>query len=63
MTFFREVLHAKVNFSDRKNVSFAPKNSNLNAKIAQNWQVALFNYFCLSELFATLYMNNKSVHS
>ena len=55
MTFFRQFLHAKAKFSDRKYVSMSPKNSNLHAKIAQNWQIALFNYFCLSELFATLY--------
>ena len=35
------------------------KNSNLHAKIAANRQIALFNYFCLSELFATLYSSKK----
>ena len=55
MTFFRQFLHAKANFSDRKYVSMSPENSNMHAKIAQNLQIALFNYFCLSELFATLY--------
>ena len=32
----------------------------MHAKIAQNWQIALFNYFCLSELFATLYISIAS---
>ena len=56
LTFFRQFLHAKAYFSDRKYVSMLPKNSNLHAKIAQNEQVALFNYFCLSELFENLYL-------
>ena len=55
MTFFRQFLHAKANFSDRKYVSMSAENSNMHAKIAQNWQIALLNYFCLSELFAILY--------
>ena len=55
MAFFRQFLHAKANSSDRKYVSMSLKKSNLHAKTAHNWQIALFNYFCLSELFATLY--------
>ena len=34
--------------------------SNMHAKNAQNWQIALFNYFCLSEFFATLYIYIES---
>ena len=59
MAFFRQFLHAKANFSDRKYVSMSLKKSNLHAKTAQNWQIALFNYFCLSELFAALYIANN----
>ena len=56
MTFFKQFLHAKANFSDRKYVFLmSTKNSNLHAKIAQNWDITLFNYFSLSEFFATLY--------
>ena len=32
----------------------------LHAKICQNGTIALFNYFCLSELFATLYIIRTS---
>ena len=54
MTFIRQFLHVKAYFSDQKYVSMSPKKSNLHAKIDQNWQIALFTYFCLSELFATV---------
>ena len=63
MAYFRQSLHAKVNFSDRKDILMSPKNSNLHAKTAQNWQIALFNYFCLSELFATLYKIQMQTNS
>ena len=33
LTFFRIFLYAKVNFSDKKDVSSSSKNSNLHAKL------------------------------
>ena len=53
---FQKVLHAKARFSDRKYESRLSKNSNLSAKIAEIWQIALFNYFCMFQFFATNYM-------
>ena len=37
---------------DKKKVSRSPKTLNLYAKIAQSWQIVVFNYFCLLQLFA-----------
>ena len=59
MTFFRQFFYAEADFSVKKYVSVSPKISNLHAKIAQNWQIALFNYFCVSEFFAIFYCRRK----
>ena len=59
MAYFIKFLHGKTSFSKIKFDSRSSYNSNLHAKIAQNWQIALSNYFCPFQLFATNYTKNS----
>ena len=45
---FQRISICKVNFSDCKYVSCSPKTSNLHAKVAQIWHIALFLFLYVS---------------
>ena len=58
MIHFRKLLHANLIFQTERMPQGHPKSRICIQKTAENWQTALFSYFCLLQLFATKIMRS-----